>query len=450
MNALHLINNSLPYRDGYAVRTHYILRFQKEKGYCVTGMTLPGVQSRMLGKIGLASDPVEQIDGVFYYHFAERQQMIVRLAKKLFAFRFMERFKTRASAVYHVPDSESRGIFSPIVASHRRKALTAYYLPIARSIPALDLIHAHWPPLNAYYALALARECHVPFVYEVRCLFEDTLVAIGDTEVDSPIYSQRRQADTIAAQNADSLITISEQLKRDFVKRGIPEWKISVVPNGVDSKAFVPRPRDEELAERHRLHEGVVIGFVGSIKRYEGLEYLLHALPLIQKSVPQIKALIVGSGPELDALKALADELEISPVVHFSGEVLHSDVQRYYSLIDVFVIPRPNQRVNHLVTPLKPYEAMAMEKALLVSDVGGLTEIVQEGKTGLSFKTEDVADLAQKAILLLGDTSLRHQLGKQARAWVAQERDWRIVIDRYHTIYGKTLERYAKRRMESD
>lgn len=442
MNVLHLIDHALPYQDGYAVRTHHILRFQRELGYSVTGITLPGVQSRLLGKIGLSPVALDYIDGVPYHHFLESQQAIVRLAKSLFSFRLFQIFKTRASAIYHVPSSESKGFLAPLVARHRRQALTRYYLPIIRSLSSLDLIHAHWPPLNAHYAFALAREFHVPVVYEVRSLFEDSLVAAGEISVNSPIYLQRRQADTEAAQKADRLVTISERIKQDFIERGIPEAKIFVVPNGVDTSAFLPAPRDEELAERFQLNGRLTIGYIGSVTRYEGLEYLLRALPMIREVVPEAVGMIVGDGAALPALQELAKDLGILSDVRFVGKVPVGVVQRYYSLIDIFVIPRINERVTQLTTPLKPYEAMGMGKALLVSNVGGLTEVVQHNETGLVFEAEDVGDLVCQAVRLLEDGELRDRLGKQAREWVFRERDWRAVVKRYRSIYTETVAEY--------
>lgn len=442
MNILHLIDHALPYQDGYTARTHYILRFQREMGYGATAVTLPGVQSRLLGKIDLSPTAEECIDGVPYYHFLESQQTIVRLAKRLFSLRFLQIFKTRASAIYHVPDSESRGILAPLIAWHRQRAIAQYYLPIIRSLPSLDLIHAHWPPLNAHYALTLSREFHVPVVYEVRSLFEDSLVAVGETRVNSTVYLQRREADTNAAQKADRLITISERLKQDFVERGIPESKISVVPNGVDSRAFIPVPRDKELVERFQLNDRVTIGYIGSVTRYEGLEYLLRAFPAIRALIPNVVGMIVGDGPALITLQELARDLGIMPDIHFVGKVPLSAVQRYYSLIDVFVVPRIDERVTQLTTPLKPYEAMAMGKALLVSNVGGLTEIIRHNETGIIFEAENVNDLVQQAVLLLQDEGLRRQLGQRAREWIVEERDWRVVIDRYRSIYTETLATY--------
>ncbi len=112
-------------------------------------------------------------------------------------------------------------------------------------------------------------------------------------------------------------------------------------------------------------------------------------------------------------------------------------MERYYRTIDVFVVPRTNDRVSQLVTPLKPYEAMAMEKALVVSDVGALLEIVEEGVTGRSFRAEDAASLANVIEELVADAPGRQRLGAAAREWVVANRTWAQNGRRYLELYQR-------------
>ena len=84
-----------------------------------------------------------------------------------------------------------------------------------------------------------------------------------------------------------------------------------------------------------------------------------------------------------------------------------------------------------------------------MSNVGGLTEIIEEGQTGVSFKAEDVNALVQQAKLLLRDDLLRRRLGRQAREWVVRERDWQEVVGRYRSVYACVLEKHARTRPSS-
>ncbi|MDA8237668.1 MAG: glycosyltransferase family 4 protein, partial [Chloroflexi bacterium] len=109
----------------------------------------------------------------------------------------------------------------------------------------------------------------------------------------------------------------------------------------------------------------------------------------------------------------------------------------YYSVIDIFVVPRTNDRVSQLVTPLKPYEAMAMERCLVVSGVGALLEIVREGETGASFEPEDPVALADAVEPLLADPAERARLGTNARAWVLEHRTWAHNGELYRELYER-------------
>jgi glycosyltransferase involved in cell wall biosynthesis len=119
--------------------------------------------------------------------------------------------------------------------------------------------------------------------------------------------------------------------------------------------------------------------------------------------------------------------------------VPHSEVNDYYSLVDVFVCPRLRMRLTELVTPLKPLESMAMGKAVLASDVGGHRELIEEGRTGLLFTAESGDDLVKQAVRLAKDPILRAELGEAGRRFVSGERSWAKLAERYVDIYRELL-----------
>jgi glycosyltransferase involved in cell wall biosynthesis len=121
--------------------------------------------------------------------------------------------------------------------------------------------------------------------------------------------------------------------------------------------------------------------------------------------------------------------------VIFTGRIPHDRVLDYYRLIDVFVVPRTNDRVSQLVTPLKPYEAMAAGRAVVVSGVPALREMVVEGVTGLVFPPEDADALARVVKPLIEDTERRNALGASAREWVSRNRTWEANGVRYRELY---------------
>jgi glycosyltransferase involved in cell wall biosynthesis len=215
--------------------------------------------------------------------------------------------------------------------------------------------------------------------------------------------------------------------------------RIVVVPNAVDIDRFRPIQRSDELAGSLGIAPGdPVVGYISSFTRYEGMHYLLEAAARLRAAGRKLHVLLVGDGVEEEALVAIGRRLGLDDgTLIMPGRVPHDDVMRYYSIIDVFVVPRTNDRVSQLVTPLKPYEAMALERALVVSDVPALREMVIPDETGLIFRPEDDADLADVLGRLLDDPELRARLGRRAREWVAASRTW----DQNGRLYRELYER---------
>ncbi len=299
----------------------------------------------------------------------------------------------------------------------------------------IGLIHAHSSLLNALAALPAARKKKIPFFYEVRALWEDAAVDQGKTKEGSLRYKLTRWLETYVLRKADHITTICEGLKADIVQRGIPTSKITVVPNGVDAEKFTPLQKDTELAHKLGLNGQEVIGFIGTFFEFEGIDILLHAVPEILKSRASVKFLIVGGGRHEDALKVLVTQLGIAQNIIFTGRVKHEEIKRYYSLIDILVYPRKSRRITELVTPLKPLEAMALEKLVIGSSVGGIKELVVDGENGLIFEKEKPSDLAKKCLFALEHPVVRDKIGKQAREYVLRERNWGQICKKYVNLY---------------
>ncbi len=210
--------------------------------------------------------------------------------------------------------------------------------------------------------------------------------------------------------------------------------------SGVAVEQYVPKNRSGELANDLEIEpEDVVLGYIGLVRSLEGLRLLLQACEVLRGRYANLKVLIVGGGRDLPALQREAHERGLADMVIFTGEIPHDQIAAYYAMIDVFVIPRTRSRVTELVTPMKPYEAMAMEKAVVVSDVAALTEVVTDGETGRVFAADDVESLTQTCAELIENPALRMQLGKKGREWVRSEHTWTRVMEGYRGIYESAI-----------
>jgi glycosyltransferase involved in cell wall biosynthesis len=152
--------------------------------------------------------------------------------------------------------------------------------------------------------------------------------------------------------------------------------------------------------------------------------------------------LLVGNGPERNNLEQLAAELGMKEVIAFPGEVDHGQINTYYKTIDLFVIPRIPDYAADWVTPLKPYEAMALERPIVVTDLPALKEIVGENEErGLVAKPADVKSLATQIQRYIDDPAMRQSKARAAKEWVFAERTWSANAKRYDAIYRRLMAR---------
>jgi len=394
MRILHVLDHSIPLHSGYTFRTLAILREQRRLGWQTFHVTSP--------KHTATRDSEETVDGWHFY-----RTLVPPSGRKLPGlgeFELMRQFERRLRAV------------AQMVEPH--------------------VIHAHSPVLNAIPALRVGRELGIPVVYEVRAFWEDAAVDHGTTSEGSLRYRLTRQMETHALRRAAHVFTICEGLRGDIVARGIAAEKVTVIPNAVDIERFEPGGApDDALKAQLGLAGCTVVGFIGSFYAYEGLDLLLAALPALLARSPDLRVLLVGGGPQHDALKAQAGALGVADKVVFTGRVPHDQVQRYYDLVDVLAYPRHSMRLTELVTPLKPLEAMAQGRLLVASDVGGHRELIRHGETGWLFDADDTGALAQAIADLLAQRDRWPALRAAGRAFVERERNWARSVGRYRPVY---------------
>jgi PEP-CTERM/exosortase A-associated glycosyltransferase len=303
-----------------------------------------------------------------------------------------------------------------------------------------QILHAHSPVLNALSAIRAGRRHAIPIVYEIRALWEDAAASHGTHGQAGLRYRVTRAVETRALHRADAVTTICEGLREDAIARGVPGDKVTVIPNAVDRNKFAgPGIPDPALATRLGLSGKIVLGFFGSFYAYEGLDLLLRALPDMRYRRADIAILLVGGGPEEERLRALAGELDLGASVVFAGRVHHEEMRRYYDLVNLLVFPRISSRLTELVTPLKPLEAMAQERIVVASSVGGHRELIRDGETGYLFPPGDPQRLAKGVLAALADQESWPRIRAQASEFIDSERSWAHSVARYGEVYRRIL-----------
>jgi PEP-CTERM/exosortase A-associated glycosyltransferase len=403
---LHVLDHSLPLHSGYTFRTRAILKAQQALGMEVRGIT--GLRHEADGP------EIEEADGLTFHRTAGA-----------------------AGGLAGMREWREVGQFASAI-----DRLVSEWRP--------DILHAHSPALCGHAALRVANRRKIPLVYEIRAFWEDAAVGNGTGHEGSIRYRLSRTLENRVVAGADAVFTICHGLRDDLIARGFDGGKIGISPNGVDMALFgEPVARDDTLAAELGITSGPVIGFIGSFYDYEGLDDLIAAMPRLCERRPGTQLLLVGGGPMDESLRAQAAASPARDAIHFTGRVPHSQVERYYSLVDILAYPRKRSRLTDLVTPLKPLEAMAQQRLVAASDVGGHRELICDGENGVLFPPDDPDGLADALANFAERRASWAAMRERARRHVSENHDWASNIRRYQAVYQTLLGLRPDRKLQS-
>jgi glycosyltransferase involved in cell wall biosynthesis len=402
---LSVLAQSMPHTSGgYATRTHGVLTGLAARGWDVRAVTRPGFPyDRWASGDRRVVDPVDVVDGITYQRILTQDRRYPQFPLQAYIDRYTKSLE--------------------VIAREHRPAV----------------IHASSFHVNGLAAQAVAAKLGVPFVYEMRGLEELMKISRDPGFVTSERHAFTESLETGIAQHADRVFVITNALRELMIERGVAADKLVVLPNGVHTDRFERRPRDPELAAELGVTDKIVIGYAGGLVDYEGLDLLLRAVHELVVRRDDLHLVVVGDGPVEGRLHALSSELGLDRHVTFTGRVPHDDVARYLSLVDIAPFPRLPLPVCEAISPIKPFESMAMGKAVIVSSVAALTEIVDDGNTGLVFTKGSASDLARVIERYADDPELRSRMGEAARTWVRAERDWSHITGIVDDVYAELV-----------
>ena len=387
---MHVVQYSLPeITSGYTIRTQAIVRQQEALGLHPLVLTSPRHPA----------EDFAELDGVPHY-----------------------RCRTEGTP---------RGTW--LRDTHRVRSLADRIVELAEQRADIQVLHAHSPVLCGMAGLRAARRLGLPLVYEVRGLWEEAMLRGAPWRRFSPRYLLARRLETAVARRAPAVVAISEGLRREFIARGIAAGRVEVVTNGVDPARFAPASPVPGWRREHGLGPGPLVLYLGALRDYEGADLLLEAFPHIRAQHPDAQLLLVGDG---DARDRVAERIRsLGQGALLLASVAHDAVEGFYAAADLVVYPRLSTKATELVAPLKPLEAMAMGRAIVASDVGGLRELLTDGESAELFPAGSAAALAAACNRLLGDEQRRQALGRNARRIAVERFDWRRIVARYGEVY---------------
>ena len=306
-----------------------------------------------------------------------------------------------------------------------------------------DVIHAHdW--LVAYAAKTLKNSYNIPIVSTIHAteagrnsgIHDETQRYINDTEWMLTYES----AEVIVNSNY-----MKNELQRLF---GLPYEKINVIPNGVNLNLFNGIERDYNFRRKYAMDNEKVILFMGRLVYEKGIQHLIAAMPKILSNYHDAKLVIAGKGGMIDELKAETSSLGLDNKVYFTGYMDSKKVQKMYKCADVAVFP----------STYEPFGIVALEAMLagvptVVSDVGGLDEIVTHGVDGMKSYAGNSNSIADSVTALLYDHQLATNISKKARQKVKEQFNWEKIAQDTHFTYEKAIcqtmaERQAKQLLQ--
>ncbi len=445
MKIFHILANSPPDINGYAIRTQKILENHPNQ---VVGLTSPWYPDRDSMILQF------EINGVHYHrtihpvHVSGNLtfgQKLIKLFTKNRSNKYSKRGKNKPKSASNIFIKSIRapGYFMSLGWKVvEEKILMKYFMKriieVARQ-EKVDLIHAHTPYRVGLPALRAARRLKLPFVYEMRGMWEETAVANGRWRPNGPAYRRFQNYETKVLRSADSVVCISETLKREAISRGVSESKITVVTNAVDENMST-ESENHELFERVKQQLSLekstkVIGYIGSLREMEGVDLTADAVAQLSSKGHNVRFFALSGESGQAELRQHCEKLGLGDKAIIAGPVPHESVTQFYDLIDIFVVSRPDSRVTRLVTPLKPFEAMMMKKAVIASKLPALEEIIDHGKTGMLYKADDASSLVETIEQILADEKAITELGNNAHNWILANRTWQSVVENYYQAY---------------
>ena len=292
-----------------------------------------------------------------------------------------------------------------------------------------DVIHAHdWLVANA--AKALKNAFDIPIVATIHAteagrnsgIHDDTQRYINDTE-------------WLLTYEATEVIVNSNYMKNHVQGLfGLPFDKINVIPNGINLTNFNGVDRDYDFRRQYAMDNEKIILYVGRLVYEKGVQHLISAMPKILENYHDAKLIIAGKGGMLDELKGQAEAIGLSNKVYFTWYLNSKHVQKMYKCADVAVFP----------STYEPFGIVALEAMLagvptVVSDIGGLNEIVDHGVNGMKSYAGNSNSIADSVISLLYDKQLAANVSKKAKQKVKEEFNWNKIAQNTHYIYEQAI-----------
>jgi colanic acid biosynthesis glycosyl transferase WcaI len=266
----------------------------------------------------------------------------------------------------------------------------------------------------------LARCNGVPFVFEVRDLWPESLAAVGVSSRNSRLHRLLAKIAGFLYRSCDRLVVVTPAFKEYLVEHWrVPAEKISVVENGVETSLFSRLTPNAALRRAIGAEEKFVVSYIGTLGNAHGLETLLEAAALLRKRAPEVLFLLVGEGAEKARIVSLAHSRGLTNV-RFVGQQPREKIPAYITASDVCLVLLKKSELFKTVLPTKMLEFMSCARPVILGVDGHARNVMERANAGIFVPPEDSAELADTILRLAADPALRESLGRNGRQYVLQ------------------------------
>jgi glycosyltransferase involved in cell wall biosynthesis len=290
-----------------------------------------------------------------------------------------------------------------------------------------DVIHAHWILPQGLIAALAKKITGVPYVLTTHG---------GD------IYGLQGKLATAlkryALHNAAHVTVVSKDIQQTIKKKFGEDIPTDVLPMGVDSELFNPARKNPAMREKYKI-PGPFLLFIGRLTEKKGTCYLIEAMPEVIKHFPESKLLIIGTGELDQELISLTNSLKLQNNVIFTGAIPNNELPEYFATADIFIGPSIQAEGGDTEGFGLTFVEAALSGCIVVaSDVGGISDIIEDGKTGYLVKQKNPEAIAEALINILKQTDTPSNIKTAARQKMISQFDWQVITDQYAKILSNT------------
>lgn len=315
-------------------------------------------------------------------------------------------------------------------------------MQINEKVP-VDIVHVNLPLVPSFavprnLGKALVATVHTTWMGEKKALRHEPFLEMNISEKIVVSFNPiLRFLEHALLERSDIIIAVSEHTKRELLEKyHLNADKVTVIHNGVDVEKFKPAEDKNKVKRALGFGDNRVVLYVGRLYSRKGLPTLLKAASIVLRRTKNVKFVISGKSfhKEEEKLRALVEKLKLQKDVLFAGYTPDEKLPQLYQASDVFVLPSTYEGL-----PFTLLEALASGLPAVATNVGGVPEVIADGKNGFLVSPLDFQDLAEKILYLLENPSFAFEMGRLGRKTVEEKFTWQNVTRQVLEIYNKVL-----------